>query len=136
MKVFVRKSFKENKSYHWYLAYFPTVSQYFGKFSFRNSIIDNRQSSWMISMSTFSQRFRMMLAKIERHVQKCDEMWWNEILSRKFLVIIFVSFSTNLDWKYCFFLEKKVFTLQFIAWVVYDLRFVIYYVMIDLICKL
>ena len=82
MKVFVRKSFKENKSYHWYISSLPTVSQYFGKFSCRNSTIDNRQSSWLISMSTYSQRFRMMLAKIERHVQKCDEMWWNEILSR------------------------------------------------------
>ena len=53
-------------------------------FEIRQSTVDNRQSSWLISMSTYSQRFRMMLAKIERHVQKCDEMWWNEILSRKF----------------------------------------------------
>ena len=59
------------------------------------SKFDNRQSTIEvidfhvdqfsnIFMSTNSQRFRMMLAKIERHVQKCDEMWWNEILSRKF----------------------------------------------------
>ena len=84
MKVFVRKSFKENKSYHLYFSSLPTVSQYFGKFSFRRSTIYNRQSSGLISMSAYSQRSRMMLAKIERHVQKCDEMWWNEILSRKF----------------------------------------------------
>ncbi len=28
-------------------------------------------------MSTYSQRFRMTLVQIERHVQKCDAMWWN-----------------------------------------------------------
>ena len=56
-KVFVRKSFKENKRYHLYFSSLPTVSQYFGNFSCRNSTIDNRQSSWLIFMSTYSQIF-------------------------------------------------------------------------------
>ena len=56
-------------------------------------------------MSTYSQRFRMMLAKIERHVQKCDEM---KSYQENFLVITFVSFSTNLHWKYLYFPKSKI----------------------------
>ena len=126
MKVFVRKSFKENKSNHWYFSSLPTVSQYFGNFSCRNSTIENQQSSWLISMSTYSQRFRMMLAKIERHVQKCDEMWWNEILSRKFPCYYFcIIFNKSSMENIYIFVEVRFFITIHCLVSVFDLQFTI-----------